>query len=174
MLRYAGSVRFARRGLRNALEVTAPGYRLYLKLLHGARWAPSPPNVALRNGVLKSQNDVNLAVDQVLAAGLFHHGDAPKTWDSLAAVDAILESTNPGARILDAGAEMYSVLLPWLSLYGYKHLYGVNLVFEETVRKGPITYEQGDITKLKYPDEYFDAIACLKRGRARSRFGGLL
>jgi SAM-dependent methyltransferase len=56
---------------------------------------------------------------------------------------------------------MYSVLLPWLSLYGYRNLIGINLTFGKKVRRGPIRYEYGDITKTRFPAASFDAIACL-------------
>ena len=84
-----------------------------------------------------------------------------KNWDSLAALDVILRTTDTSARIFDAGGEWYSMILPWLALYGYKHLTAGNLVFDGTVRKGPITYEHSNITKTRFTNGYLDAVTCL-------------
>ncbi len=46
-------------------------------------------------------------------------------------------------------------------MYGYRKLYGINLVFDRTFRRGPITYEYGDITQTDYAAESFDAITSL-------------
>jgi SAM-dependent methyltransferase len=63
--------------------------------------------------------------------------------------------------VLDAGATLYSVILQWLFAYGYRDLFGLNLVFTKPTRRGPIRYEPGDLTRTHYPDEYFDAVTCL-------------
>jgi hypothetical protein len=62
-----------------------------------------------------------------------------------------LERAPRSARILDGGAAFFSVLLPWLFLYGYRRLVGVNLSFEKLLRLGPIRYEYGDITRMRFP-----------------------
>jgi SAM-dependent methyltransferase len=87
--------------------------------------------------------------------------DPPKNWDSLAALDCVLANTSKRARVLDAGSELYSRILPWLCLYGYKNLVGINLVFKEETKRGPITYKYGDITRTGYDQASFDAITCL-------------
>jgi SAM-dependent methyltransferase len=87
--------------------------------------------------------------------------DPPKNWDCLEALDCILANTTKRARVLDAGSELYSRILPWLCLYGYKQLVGINLVFQETAKRGPITYKYGDVTRTEYAPETFDAITCL-------------
>ena len=46
--------------------------------------------------------------------------------------------------ILDAGAEIYSNVLPALFLYGYRDLHGINLGFSDPTRRGPIRYIPGD------------------------------
>jgi SAM-dependent methyltransferase len=79
----------------------------------------------------------------------------------LAALDCILASASRSANILDAGAEIYSRILPWLFLYGYRNLEGINVVFKDRKKLGPIVYCYGDVTATDYPDETFDAIACL-------------
>ncbi len=95
------------------------------------------------------------------AARLPLHRGAEKNWDHLAAVFAILRSTTDSARVLDAGAEFYSNVLPALFAYGYRNLYGINLSFTEEARRGPIRYLPGDITRTIFPDGYFDAVACM-------------
>lgn len=53
-----------------------------------------------------------------------------KNWDGLAALACILQTTRTSATVLDAGAALGSMILPWLFLYGYRSLVGVNLQFE--------------------------------------------
>ena len=89
------------------------------------------------------------------------HRSAEKNWDHLAAVHAIATHTPQSARVLDAGAEFYSNVLPALFVYGYSHLYGMNLSFADPARRGPIRYLPGDITRTGFPDAFFDAIACM-------------
>ena len=84
-----------------------------------------------------------------------------KNWDSLAALDLILRTTDTRSRIFDAGGEWYSMILPWLCLYGYKNLTAGNLVFDKKIRRGTIVYEHSDITRTKFSNGYFDAITCL-------------
>jgi SAM-dependent methyltransferase len=89
--------------------------------------------------------------------------DPPKTWDTLGALYEVVSRTKKDALVLDAGAEIYSRILPWLYLYGYRNLIGNNLVFDKSkpVRRGSIVYEYGDITATRFPDNHFDAITCL-------------
>ena len=113
------------------------------------------------NAVLKSQEEVDRVVEQVQSLELPLMSDLPKNWDSLAALDFILRNTNRHAKIFDAGAELYSVILPWLFLYGYKKLIGGNLVFEKKIRRGPIIYKYSDITKTNFKSDTFDVVTCL-------------
>ena len=113
------------------------------------------------NAVLQTRQEWQFAVEQALTLGLPLHQDPPKNWDSLAALSAILTRTDSSAKILDAGAEMYSVILPWLSLYGYQNLTGINLVFDQPVKQGNILYEYGDLTQTRYQSNSFEAITCL-------------
>lgn len=122
---------------------------------------PQIPQANWENAVLQSRQEWEQAIAQASSLGLPLHQDPPKNWDTLAALSAILNRTDPTACILDAGAEMYSTILPWLSLYGYQHLYGINLIFDQPVKRGNIVYEYGDLTQTQYKSNYFDAIACL-------------
>jgi SAM-dependent methyltransferase len=117
--------------------------------------------LSLPNGVLKSRAEWQDALSRAKADRLpLHRGDE-KNWDHLAAVFAILGSTTTSARVLDAGAEFYSNVLPTLFVYGYRNLYGINLSFTEEARRGPIRYLPGDITRTDFLDNYFDAVTCM-------------
>jgi SAM-dependent methyltransferase/glycosyltransferase involved in cell wall biosynthesis len=128
---------------------------------HQARETPKKPLAPWHNAVLQTHRDVQTAVDQVEALNLPLAGHPAKNWDALGALDLILRVANPSSHILDAGAEKYSVILPWLSRYGFKNLLGINLVFPETQRTGNILYEKGDITHTKYDTSTFDVVTCL-------------
>jgi SAM-dependent methyltransferase len=101
------------------------------------------------------------ALKQVKKLGLPAIQDLPKNWDSLAALDLILKCTGKDARIFDAGGELYSMILPWLYLYGYTNLSAGNLVFRKTIKKGPIVYHHADITRTGSAPAVYDAITCL-------------
>jgi SAM-dependent methyltransferase len=111
--------------------------------------------------VLKSAKEAQESIEQVQRLGLPPVPDPPKNWDSLAALDLILRTTNTRSRIFDAGGEAYSMILPWLSLYGYKNLTVGNLVFDKKTRRGPIVYEYSDITNTKFSRGFLDAVTCL-------------
>jgi len=119
------------------------------------------PRAPWHNAVLQSRQERDRAIAQVTRLGLPPASDAPKNWDSLAALDCVLAHTDKRARVLDAGAELYSRTLPWLRLYGYKRLTGINLAFKKRKRVGPITYAHGDLTRSGYDAGTFDAITCL-------------
>jgi SAM-dependent methyltransferase len=89
------------------------------------------------------------------------HRAEEKNWDHLAAVRAIVGRTAKSARILDAGAEIYSNVLPALFAYGYRDLFGINLSFVDSARRGPIRYLPGDITRTDFRGGFFDAVTCM-------------
>jgi SAM-dependent methyltransferase len=149
-----------RAALRESLLSTRVGYSAYMR----ARWGGGPrerPRVDWINRALKTQSEVDASVAEAKRLRLPPLADAPKTWDTLAALNEVVTRTGPDARVLDAGAEVYSRFLPWLYLYGYRQLFGINLIFDKTTQQGPIRYEQGDITKTRFEAGWFDAIACL-------------
>jgi len=128
------------------------------------KWKVQPrkkPDSAPLRAVLQTRAEWEAAVTEARELGLPLHQDDPKNWDSLAALRLILENTQPSARVLDAGAATYSVILPWLAAYGYRDLIGNNLIFKQPMHVGPIVYEYGDITKTSYADGSFDAITSL-------------
>lgn len=147
---------------RDLLLSTRLGYRAYTALKWGAQ-ERALPGVRPMNTVLKSREDVERAVAEAQRLRLPPLGDPPKTWDTLGALYEVLSRTRQDAAVLDAGAELYSRILPWLYLYGYRRLHGTNLVFDRAkpIRHGPIVYEHGDITATRFPDAHFDAVTCL-------------
>lgn len=146
--------------LREKMLQAPLGYATYMRL----RWGTSNrehPSSGRMNRALKSRDEVNECVEEAKRLRLPPCEDAPKTWDTLAAVKHVLDSTDKDSLVLDAGAEIYSRFLPWMYLFGYRNLWGINLVFDEPLRQGPIRYEYGDITKTRFPNNHFHAIACL-------------
>ena len=127
----------------------------------GAARLLQPPGPNLANGVLKSRTEWQSAFENAKQQHVPLHRGPEKNWDHLAAVSTILAHTKPSARILDAGAEIYSNVLPALFLYGYHHLHGINLSFTAPTRRGPIRYIPGDLTRTPYEDGSFDAITCM-------------
>lgn len=119
------------------------------------------PQASWENAALKTRQEWEQAAAQVKALGLPCRRDAPKNWDSLAALATILNNTDPTAAVLDAGAELYSAVLPWLRLYGYTHLTGINLTFDRPIKRGSIEYAYGDITHTQFAASSFAAISCL-------------
>lgn len=130
-----------------------------MKFGAGRLLQPPGPNIA--NGTLKTRAEWEAAFENAKRLHVPLHRGPEKNWDHLAAVTTILANTNRSARILDAGAEIYSNVLPALFLYGYRELYGINLTFTDPTRRGPIRYIPGDLTRTPFPDEHFDAITCL-------------
>lgn len=137
------------------------GYRLYLARQTGAYRPRGIPSISSKSGALKSRAVWEQAASEVEALGLPKHVDDPKNWDSLIALQQILRRQDRSERILDAGAEVYSVILPWLYLYGYHNLIGINLTFQTPDRRGRIQYEFGDITDTRFESASFGAITCL-------------
>jgi SAM-dependent methyltransferase len=150
-----------RKRIKAALLRPETFYRLYLRSQHGAGSTPQALEPLASNGILKNRAEWEAASSASERAGLPHHRERSKDWDHLGAVSAILRTTDKNANVLDAGAELYSNVLPSLYLYGYRNLWGVNLGFPFALRRGPIRYEPGDITRLNFADGFFDAACCL-------------
>jgi SAM-dependent methyltransferase len=136
-------------------------YRLFLRAAAGASRLSEAPGPNIANATLKSRAEWEAALAKGRKLHLPLHRQDEKNWDHLAAVTTILANTGPSARILDAGAEIYSNVLPALFLYGYRELYGINLSFTHATRRGPIRYLPGDLTHTPFPGNHFDAITCL-------------
>jgi SAM-dependent methyltransferase len=129
------------------------------------RWrghlAAGRPTERAENAVLRTLAEREAAVAEVERLGLPLYDDRPKNWDSLVALHAILSRTDASSRVLDAGAVPNSVILPWLAMYGYHDLVGINLDVKRPFAIGPIRYDHGDITRTEFADASFDAITCL-------------
>jgi SAM-dependent methyltransferase len=111
--------------------------------------------------VLMDMAQVRKSVARVQAIGLPLVDDLPKNWDCLAALDVIRRHVPVRGRIFDAGGETYSMILPWLYYYGYRHLTAGNLVYDRPIRRASIRYQHADITRTDFAPESFDAITCL-------------
>ena len=76
--------------LRKVLMRTSIGYRFLLRKEHGITGPNGYPNAPWANAVLRSQEEVDSAVEQVRKLGLPLMSDLSKNWDSLAALNIIL------------------------------------------------------------------------------------
>lgn len=133
-------------------------------LAQGGSLRPGPTSRvwhAWANRTLHTGEEVALAKSALGAAGLGLHPDSPKNWDALVALGAILEATSRRDRVLEMGARRYSPLLGWLYQYGYRSLTGIDLVYTEPIREGPIQLLPMDLTATSFPTGSFGAIACL-------------
>jgi len=152
---------FIKKKLWDLLIKTSFGYKLSLKK-RGYNIHPDRSlKVATQNGILKSKLELDGAIEETIRLGLLLHGDTPKNWDSFSALQSILKLTNKNARILDAGGEEYSSILPCLFLYGYKNLICVNTAFPKNSNLGPISYQYANILESGANDSSFDVITCL-------------
>jgi SAM-dependent methyltransferase len=152
--------RFFRR-VKSAFLQSEALYRLSLKLKYGVSSLSDPPSPRIANGTLQSRAEWEAAFERAKEIHVPLHRGPEKNWDHLAAVYTILTQTKTNARILDAGAEIYSNVLPALFLYGYRELHGINLSFTSPARRGPIRYIPGDLTRTPYEGWSFDAITCM-------------
>jgi SAM-dependent methyltransferase len=114
------------------------------------------PDTALRTHV-----QVERAMAEIRACGLPPHPERSKNWDLLIALGLILERTPTRGAVLEMGSTQYSKLLPWLYLYGYRSLVGIDLVYDAPILADPIVYRPMDLTRTTFADASFDAIACL-------------
>lgn len=121
----------------------------------------SLPDAPWHNTALLSERDWKKAFEQVQSLQLPPHPDPYKNWDHLAALDIILKHSDRSAHVLDAGADLNSVILPWLALYSYKHLVGINPIFDTPVICDPIRYLKGDITHTHFEPRSLDIITCM-------------
>jgi SAM-dependent methyltransferase len=122
---------------------------------------PSDTWLAWRNRALRSRTEVAAALAEIAACGLPAHPGQPKNWDLLVALGSILQATRRADRVLEMGATQYTKLLPWLYLYGYRSLVGIDLVTKQDVVDGPIQSLKMDLTKTTFSSGSFAAIACL-------------
>jgi SAM-dependent methyltransferase len=156
------------RRIRRSLGLSAPNparqlLRREIKRAGGSMEPrPLPPVwTGFANHALLTQADADTAVTVLRGAGLVPHRDIPKSWDALVALGSILDRVPRSGRVLEMGATQYSPLLTWLFQYGYRQLIGIDLVYKDLLRRGPIEYLPMDLTATTFPDASFRAIACL-------------
>ncbi|WP_119065355.1 class I SAM-dependent methyltransferase [Aggregatilinea lenta] len=109
---------------------------------------------------LKMREEVVESNRRVDALGLVPHKALEKNWDFLNAFSAILLRDRLDDVVVDMGSGRNSVILRWLALYGYKRLYGCDLIAEPHV-EGPVEYTVQNIEQTNYPDHFADVITCL-------------
>lgn len=159
----ATMLRPVKSALLRGVELSDPGFRLSMRLRHGAR-ADAPrgePEAPWHNSVLLDMTQVRESVARVRSIGLPLVDDLPKNWDCLAALDVVRRHVPPGGKVFDAGGETYSMILPWLYYYGYRDLTAGNLVYDRPMHRASIRYQHADITRTDFAAERFDAITCL-------------
>jgi SAM-dependent methyltransferase len=127
----------------------------------GGRLPAEPPRLGWMNTTLKTKGQIEQACDEVQRCGLVPHGDRQKNWDALSALRFILDRSMASARVLEVGATLHSVMLPWLYQYGYRYLRGIDLVFDRPVRRGSIVYEPGDLTRTRFKNASFDIVCSM-------------
>ena len=140
-------------------------YRIYL-LLKGASYSPAHPDLSgvgetLEVKPLRTVSEYNAAVEEVRALGLCPHFHRIKTWDALSALKFILNNTGSKSSVLDAGGEIYSPLVEWLYLYGYKDLCVCNIDFENDFRRGTVDYRNADFVDQEFQEDTFDVVVSL-------------
>jgi len=103
-------------------------YNSYIRIIHRLNNSLTTPNLNIENKVLQNVDEYLHYVNYLNELGLFPHSEVSKNWDSFIALNLILREISKAGFILDAGAEKYSTILPWLHLYNYKKLIGINLI----------------------------------------------
>jgi len=122
---------------------------------------PDIPDFEQTGPVLSSECEYKDAIAELERCGLIPHGHPVKNWSHIIALKNIMELSETDDRVLDAGGEVYSPLVDWLYLYGYRDLVVLNKEFDGEFNHGPVTYMPGDITATEFGDSTFEAIACL-------------
>jgi SAM-dependent methyltransferase len=144
--------------------LTLFGLALKLKIVSASEitaGSKERPPTRQENQTLKSKDQIQLATLECQRLGIPRAVDPAKNWDGLIALSTILRRHQSHERILDAGAENYSCLLPSLEIYGFQNLTGINLGFTKNFSQGICRYEPGDITKTRFENDSWDAVACL-------------
>jgi SAM-dependent methyltransferase len=123
--------------------------------------AVEPPTVLEPTAVLDSKATWQAAVREARRRRLPLHHDRPKNWDALGALASVLAHTTADEAVVDAGSARYSPMLPWLRLYGYRNLTGLNLEFGEPTARDGVIFRHGDVTATDLPTGGLGAVTCL-------------
>lgn len=146
--------------LRKLMPTAEYTLRYHLRM-RGATAIIEKPSYSIENSALRNEEEVKQALEILRASGLPPHPDPPKNWDALIAISEVVSRVPPSEGVLDAGGTLYSPILPWLYLMGYKSLYSVDLELDKNTRRGPIRYLRGDLTQTDFPNDTFGAVTCL-------------
>jgi SAM-dependent methyltransferase len=115
----------------------------------------------MANMVLKDYSEVQDAINKIEKMALPMHNDKYKNWDIYHMLSFILKNGCDASSVLDMGCANYGVILPLLEKFGFKELYGCDLVIEKEINKGNIHYSRQDMQKTNYPDSFFDFITSI-------------
>ena len=111
------------------------------------------------NSVLQTKEEIDNVKLILKKLRVIRYPGDYKNWDSIAFTSIIATNVSPNERILDAGGEYTSTILPWLRYLNYKNLSCINLDMKDKMLRG-ISYSRGDITKTPYKKESFGAVTC--------------
>ncbi len=114
-------------------------------------------------GALQTRAEVSAASTLVHLLGLPSHHDPQKNWDTLKAISYVLRYASTMDPVLDAGSGRQSVILKWLQLLGFTHLYACDVrasSLSETLAKD-VQFSIQDLVSTTYPDGFFRAITCI-------------
>lgn len=148
-----------------ALDIAKRGAELVLWARVGLQRRRRPsrrwPDEQTPTSVLGSRAEWLAAVQEARRLRLPLHHDRPKNWDALGALSVVLRHTDPSEAVLDAGSARYSPVLPWLRLYGYTDLLGLNLEFGKAARRDGVVFRYGDVTDTDLPSGSLGAVTCM-------------
>jgi uncharacterized membrane protein YbhN (UPF0104 family)/SAM-dependent methyltransferase len=150
------ALELAKRAAEHALLARVGAQRFLERRRPRPRPAPQPPT-----DVLGSTAQWRSAVAEARRLRLPLHRDRPKNWDALGAVSVLLSTVGLDEAVLDAGSARYSPVLPWLRLYGYERLSGINLEFGAPVHRQGVEFRHGDVTATGLPAASLGAVTCL-------------
>lgn len=142
-------------------------YGLYVTVrLHECLDGSLPQDIAQSyvhwNCTLKSKTDVTEAIRHLRRLRAFLHHDKPKNWDLARSLAFILTHGNSESPVLEMGCGHWGgMLLRSLALYGYRRLYGCDVLLKKDFRRGPITYLRRNLLTTGFPDCSFRFVAAL-------------
>jgi SAM-dependent methyltransferase len=113
------------------------------------------------SATLQTTAEMLAATREVRRLRLPSHHDRQKNWDALGALATIVRRVPRDAPVLDAGSARYSSALPWLRLYSFTDLTGINIEFSGTTWRDGVRFEYGDVAATGFPTSHFGAVTCL-------------
>jgi SAM-dependent methyltransferase len=123
-----------------------------LRLLHNCQDIDS---------ILRTDDEVEASVCSLRSLKLPLRSEWSKNWDAYRAFSFIMRFGNSASRVLDVGCGNRGVVLPWLELYGFSHLYGCDISFGKGFTKGRIQYSRQDLQRTNFDSDWFDFVTSL-------------